>query len=93
MSDIMLLGVLRMPPNCWDHTSEMDVMQRHSRYIEAADRIDSDGLELQRLRTKLEQIRAEAEDTDSGISECIQLDRILLMAEEALNPATKDEPK
>jgi hypothetical protein len=39
MSDTMLLGVLRMPPGLWDN-GPIDVMQRHSRYLEAADRIE-----------------------------------------------------
>jgi len=40
MSDVMLLGVLRMPPDCWDNDSPIDVMQRHSRYCQAANRIE-----------------------------------------------------
>jgi hypothetical protein len=35
----MLLGVLRMPPECWID-SPIDVKQRHSRYLEAANRIE-----------------------------------------------------
>lgn len=38
MSDAMLLGVLRMPPELWDE-SAIDVAQRHSRYLQAADEI------------------------------------------------------
>lgn len=40
MSEIMLLGVLRMPPECWSGDT-LDVMQRHSRYLEAADEIEA----------------------------------------------------
>jgi len=39
MSDVMLLGVLRMPPECWDD-NPADVAQRYARYQEAADRIE-----------------------------------------------------
>lgn len=35
----MLLGVLRMPISCWSGSS-IDQQQRHSRYLEAADRIE-----------------------------------------------------
>lgn len=38
MSDIML-GVLRMPPECWDSGS-IDAAQRHAIYCEAADEIE-----------------------------------------------------
>lgn len=40
MSDTILLGVLRLPPECWTD-SLIDVIQRHSRYLEAADRIEA----------------------------------------------------
>ena len=48
MSDVMLLGVLRMPIHCWSD-SELDQMQRHSRYLEAADRIEADGAKIAEL--------------------------------------------
>ena len=35
----MLLGVLRMPPKLWDN-GPIDQIQRHGRYIEAADLIE-----------------------------------------------------
>lgn len=38
MSDVMLHGVLNMPPECWSN-SPLDVAQRHSRYVEASYRI------------------------------------------------------
>jgi len=39
MSDIMLHGVLNMPPELWmDHP--IDVMQRHSHYVQASKYID-----------------------------------------------------
>jgi len=39
MSEVMLHGVLNMPPELWNNDSPIDVAQRHSRYIEASNRI------------------------------------------------------
>ena len=39
MSEIMLNAVLRMPPELWSN-EPLDIMQRHSRYVEAADELD-----------------------------------------------------
>lgn len=50
MSDVMLHGVLRMPPELW-RDEPMHVSQRHSRYIQASDRIDADAREIARLRS------------------------------------------
>lgn len=46
MSDTMLLGVLRLPIEGW-RDSEIDKMQRHARYLDAADRIESDRAKLE----------------------------------------------
>ena len=67
MSEIMLLGVLRMPPDCWDDTDPIDVAQRYGRYCEAA-------WEIERLRAVLTEIQEEAEhmlpsDNDPTIAE------------------------
>lgn len=40
MSETILLGVLRMPPNLWNN-SPLDVAQRYSRYKQAADVIET----------------------------------------------------
>ena len=48
MSEVMLIGVLRMPPELW-RGDQPDVMQRYGRYQQAAD-------EIERLRAALEQI-------------------------------------
>lgn len=48
MSDTMLLGVLRMPIQLWQD-SELDKLQRHSRYIEAADRIEQNNISVEVL--------------------------------------------
>jgi hypothetical protein len=39
MSDLMLHGVLNMPPELWTD-DPMDKMQRHSRYVDASRRIE-----------------------------------------------------
>lgn len=39
MSDVMLHGVLNMPPNLWCD-SPIDIAQRHSHYKQASQRID-----------------------------------------------------
>ena len=40
MSDMMLLGILRMPPDLWDSADTLNVMQRHQAYLEAANRLE-----------------------------------------------------
>jgi len=58
MSDIMLHGVLNMPPELWIGTP-IDVMQRHSRYIQASEYIK----ELTEQRDMLAGELKEAQDT------------------------------
>lgn len=48
----MLLGVLRLPLDCWDE-SELGQLQRHSRYLEAADRIELDEMRIRVLEQRL----------------------------------------
>ena len=38
MSDVMLHGVLNMPIDCWSDNA-LDKLQRHSRYVQASERI------------------------------------------------------
>jgi len=52
MSDIMLLGVLRMPVDLWNNTP-FDSIQRHGRYREAADRIEALKRENDKMRDVL----------------------------------------
>lgn len=59
MSDVMLHGVLRMPANLW-RDDPIDVAQRHSRYVQASDRIRELEAEIERLR-------------DSVIEECAKV--------------------
>jgi hypothetical protein len=54
MSDVMLIGVLRMPPECWSGDA-IDVMQRHSRYLQAADRIEAADAKLAKVRQRMEE--------------------------------------
>lgn len=46
MSEIMLHGVLNMPPELWNDASPIDVMQRHARYVQASKYIDELETEL-----------------------------------------------
>jgi hypothetical protein len=51
MSDVMLIGVLRMPMP--DEPDPMTLRQFVSRARQAADRIEADGAEIERLRAAL----------------------------------------
>ena len=53
MSDVMLHGILRMPPELW-RDEPMQVSQRHGRYLQASDRIEADSREIERLRAALD---------------------------------------
>lgn len=65
MSEVMLLGILRMPPNCWDNDSPLDVMQRYSRYCEAASEIEKLRDALTELRDRIVEHPAYADLTES----------------------------
>lgn len=41
MSDVMLLGILRMPMDLWNDSSYLDKAQRQSNYFRAADKIEA----------------------------------------------------
>ena len=53
MSDVMLLGVLRMPPELWGKGA-IDVAQRHGYYRAAADRIEQDAARIQELEKEIQ---------------------------------------
>lgn len=61
MSEVMLMGVLRMPKEIWSD-SEIDKYQRECRYNEAADLIES----LQEENEKLQEENAELKLTVFG---------------------------
>lgn len=53
MSDLMLHGrALRMPPDLWSD-SELDVRQRHSRYIQASDLIRKQAKRIAELESQV----------------------------------------
>jgi hypothetical protein len=56
MSDIMLHGVLRMPPELWGNDA-MDVMQRHLRYLQSSDRIYSDEKKILELEKQVQNLK------------------------------------
>ena len=58
MSDVMLHGVLNMPPDLWCD-SPIDVAQRHGRYVEASKRIKELELELSEMRERCEKLQKE----------------------------------
>jgi len=52
MSDeVMLIGVLRLPMEAWDD-SELFKVQRHARYIQAADLIESQWQRIEQLERR-----------------------------------------
>ncbi len=57
MSDVMLLGVLRMPLP--EEPDQVTLAQFQARACEAADRIERDAAEIERLREALERIERE----------------------------------
>ena len=65
MSDLMLLAVLRMPPELWTGEA-IDVIQRHARYIDAADRIEA---QQSKIATLTEQVKA----LEEGAKYCIDI--------------------
>lgn len=60
-TDYMLEAVLRMPPNLWSG-SEIDVMQRHSRYVQAAE-------ELASLKQQLAEAKQETKELRNAIDQ------------------------
>ena len=59
MSEIMLHGVLNMPPELWNDASPIDVMQRHARYVQASKYIDELESELTAAREELSELKEE----------------------------------
>jgi len=55
----MLFAVLDMPPKLWDG-SELDVLQRHSRYVAAGQRIRDDADKIARLEAECAAMKADA---------------------------------
>jgi len=68
MSDLMLHGVLNMPPDLWDGGA-LDVMQRHGRYKQASKRINE-------LAAALRDLVAQVEHADGTAQ--INLEKALL---------------
>lgn len=61
MSDIMLFGVLEMPPYLW-HSDPIDIAQRHGRYKQAAQRIREDEEKLAAKDAEIAELRAQVEE-------------------------------
>jgi hypothetical protein len=86
----MLVAVLRMPPQLWVE-SPFDKRQRHSRYLEAADRIENDAAEIDRLREEINDLK---DMIPSYLKTCIRLAlRPLELDEERLDVIVKEVMK
>lgn len=58
MSDVMLLGVLRMPLDIWPTTKDaLGLGQIQSRCVQAADRIESDERKIAELEEEVKQLK------------------------------------
>lgn len=85
MSDTMLLGVLRMPPELWTD-SPIDVRQRHARYMQAAAHIECAAIEIEHLQTELAEARRERDLLREFMADicaalkCEQNDEVALLA-------------
>lgn len=96
MSDVMLLGVLRMPPDCWVDQSALDVMQRHSYYVSAADRIEADAKDIENLRALNEKLQKDyvelicqfAQFTTEATDTIIRVEKTKLLLESLLAAET-----
>lgn len=67
MSDVMLLGVLRMPPELWAD-SPIDVQQRHAWYMQAAAHIECATIEIEYLQAELAEARRERDRLRAAIA-------------------------
>lgn len=65
MSDLMLQGVLCLPPEMWSG-EPLDVGQRYQRYLQASRRIEDDACEIGRLRRALREIAEEWAGAECG---------------------------
>lgn len=68
MSDVMLLGVLRLPTECW-HGDRLDVIQRHGRYLDAANRIEADAETISALRLQIGELERKANAKDEVLQQ------------------------
>ncbi len=59
MSDVMLLGVLRMPYDLFWSDKPLSRMQHNSRRLQAADELESRADEIQQLTAKCEALEKE----------------------------------
>ena len=65
MSDTMLLGVLRMPLP--DNPDPLTLAQLAGRAREAADRIERDAAEIERLRAGIQSLAEPLRDVNAGV--------------------------
>lgn len=77
MSDVMLLGVLRIPPTMWGDDA-IDVAQRYSRYLEATDRIESDEYTIAAIAKRSDKKNDEPSDAYDPLSFTNPVNTVLL---------------
>jgi len=70
MSDVMLLGILRMPVG-FENLDVLTFHQMQGRMIEAANRIESDAKELAALRAENERLKADKRELVDALKEMI----------------------
>lgn len=68
MSDVMLHGVLNMPPELWGD-GEIDKIQRHDRYKEASQRIKALELDLGMVKISLDHKTILLESCEKALAE------------------------
>jgi hypothetical protein len=90
MSDIMLHGVLNMPPELWIGTP-IDVMQRHSRYIQASEYIKELTEQRDRLAEVMQQMWPFIEEGDYPNCNTPEFNAAILEYKEALQSLTTNE--
>lgn len=66
----MLLGVLRLPRECWS-ADPIFVMQQHGRCMEAADRIEADAETIETLQAEVAAERARREKAENIVDAAI----------------------
>lgn len=67
MSDTMLHGVLRMPPDCW-RDDPIDQQQRYSRYIQASERIEQQNDALETLKAENERLKRALAEREARVT-------------------------
>lgn len=73
MSDVMLHGILRMPPELWED-DPVSTVQRHSTYVQASDMISNLQQQLDESNKKFDELLSELREIDcmGGLSKLLR---------------------